>query len=408
MTTAETSTVARKFTATHARLVLIAAFGCAAVHWQPAARSSDSDTPALLASIRPDGDRLRADVERLASPEFGGRRGAGAVKAAALVESRFRELGLEPLFDDGSYVQAIPGHVEGTIAGRNVGGVIVGSDPNRRDEWVVISAHYDHLGVRQGSYYPGADDNASGVAAMLDLARIFSEGSARPARSLMFVGFDLEEAGLVGSRYFADHPPISLDRIKLFTTADMIARSLGGIRDGRIFVMGAEHAPGLRQIVLDAAVGVPLEVGQIGSDLLVLDRSDYGPFRARGVPYLFFSTGENPTYHTQTDVAETLDYPKLRSATRLIGRAIALAADAETLPEWIDEPQYDVSEAAAILDVMESLKSHREDLHLGPFVRRWIEVETRTLSRIVERGEMTPNERRRMVRGAQFVLITVL
>ena len=92
-----------------------------------------------------------------------------------------------------------------------------------------MSAHFDHLGVRSGVLFPGADDNASGVAMMLEVARSLTLSAEPPKRSVMFLGFDLEEIGLFGSRYFVEHPPVPLDRVALFITADMIGRALGGV-----------------------------------------------------------------------------------------------------------------------------------------------------------------------------------
>ena len=97
-----------------------------------------------------------------ASPEFGGRRGAGGNKVSAYLIERFRRLKLEPLFQ-GGYIQPIPGQEPEKVLGRNVGAILRGSDPSLRDQWVIVSAHFDHLGVRDGKLYPGADDNASGV-----------------------------------------------------------------------------------------------------------------------------------------------------------------------------------------------------------------------------------------------------
>src|SRR4029079_4751126 len=124
-------------------------------------------------------------------------------------------------------------------------------------------------------------DNASGVAMMLEVARAFVEAPQRPRRSLMFIGFDLEEVGLYGSRYFVEHAPVPLKQIVLFVTADMIGRALGGVCHPYVFVMGSAHAPGLRPWIDEAARGRPVSVGLRGSDMLILDRSDYGPFRAR-------------------------------------------------------------------------------------------------------------------------------
>ena len=110
----------------------------------------------------------------------------------------------------------------------------------------------------------------------------------------MFIGFDLEEIGLFGSRYFVEHPPVPLDRIKLFLTADMIGRSLGGVCESYVFVMGTEHAPGLRPWIEQAARGEPVTVGLLGTDLLVINRSDYGPFRAAEGPLPLLQHGREP------------------------------------------------------------------------------------------------------------------
>ena len=122
--------------------------------------------------------------------------------------------------------------------------LLEGFDPELRHECVVIGVHYDHLGVRNGIVFHGADDNASGVAMMLEVARQLAS-TGRPRRSVMFVGFDLEEQMLWGSRWFA-HPPRPLTQFKLFITADMIGRSLGDLPLPAVFILGSEHAPQLR------------------------------------------------------------------------------------------------------------------------------------------------------------------
>src|SRR5947209_19219098 len=119
---------------------------------------------------------------------------------------------------------------------------------------------------------------------MLEVGRALVQAPDGPKRSVMFVGFVLEEIGLYGSRYFVEHAPVPLKQVALFITADMIGRSLGGVCDPYVFVMGSEHAPGLRPWVAGAAAGRPVSVGLLGTDILLLDRSDYAPFRARQVP----------------------------------------------------------------------------------------------------------------------------
>ena len=303
-------------------------------------------------------------VEKLASPEFGGRSGAGGEKTVSYLIEQFRGLGLGPLFE-GGYVQAIPGNEPGTIQGRNVGALLRGSDPKLRDEWVIVAAHFDHLGIRRGVLYPGADDNASGVAMMLEVARSLVQGPAPPKRSMMLIGFDLEEIGLFGSRYFVAHPPVPLDKIALFITADMIGRAMAGICESHVFVLGTENAPGLRPWIDEAARGRPLTVGLLGADILVLNRSDYGPFRGRGIPFLFFTTGENPRYHKPDDTADTLNYAKATSISQMIYQIVAKAANAPAVPRWqktLDDP---LSEAVTIRDVLDLMVKNSEKLKIG-------------------------------------------
>ncbi len=351
--------------------------------------------------------RLRAHVELLASPAFAGRRGSGARKTAAYLVDAFQSLNLKPAFGD-SYLQDIPGEQPGTFLGRNVGAILEGSDPNLKKEYVLVTAHYDHLGVRDGVLYPGADDNASGTAMMLELARCVASMKQRPRRSLMFVGFDLEEYGLWGSRHFAEHPPIPLQDIKLFLTADMVARSLGGVCKSYLFVMGSEHAPGLRAWINQAAEGLPLTLGVVGSDLLFFDRSDYGPFRERKVPYLFFSTGENPRYHTPRDTPETLDYAHLEAVSKMVEKIVLEAANADSVPSWSPEPDHPFGEAVVLRDVLNLLLEHRDELEMKPLSVALIRAQVKTLNAVIERGTITPSERQGMLRGAQVILYSVL
>jgi hypothetical protein len=356
---------------------------------------------------QPDESRLRQVVELLASPEYGGRSGAGGEKAAAYLTEQFRGLKLEPLFD-GEYLQPIPGKEPGTTSGRNVGARLIGTDPALKDQWVIVSAHFDHLGVRRGQMYPGADDNASGVAMLLEVARSVVSSPTRPKRSMMFISFDLEEVGLFGSRYFVAHSPVAIDRIVLFITADMIGRALAGVCPSHVFVIGSEHAPGLRTWIDEAARGRPLTVGLLGADLLLLNRSDYGPFRSRNIPFLFFTTGENPRYHTPNDTAETLDYAKVTAISRMIHQIVLKSVDAPTVPRWQTNPDYPFTEAVTIRDVLQILSRNSEALKIGGPQLLLINNTLATLDGIVARGAITPDERGRVIQAARIVLFTVL
>ena len=370
-------------------------------------------TSALVRAQAPEPslNRLKTHVEILASPAYAGRRDEGAAKARAYLVDEFRRLRLDPLFD-GSFTQDVTGKDLGDVLGVNVGARIEGSDPAVRDRWIVLGVHYDHLGIQNGVIYPGADDNASGVAMMLEVARSLAESPARPRRSIALVGFDLEERGpngefgLRGSQFFARRPPIPIDKVNLFLTADMIGRALGGVCERMVFVMGSEHEPEVRPWITRGAEGKPIEVGLLGSDLLVIDRSDYGPFRSRKIPYLFFTTGENPLYHSPRDVASTIDYPKLEAISRLIHAVVRESLDGEIDPKWAAQADHPVAEALAVRSVMKILLEHKDALKLGSSQVAIMGQAIRTVDEIERRGSMTPAERRSIARTAQLIIMT--
>lgn len=392
----------RRSSGAPAALLLILAGSTGAAGQSPPESAVAATEPA-----RPELSRLRQHVMTLASPEFGGRQGEGARKTEAYVTNAFRALGLDPLFGD-SFTQDIPGEEPGVVLGRNVGARLPGSVPALADEWILVSAHYDHLGVRNGVLYPGADDNASGVAMLLEAARCLVDTPPRPRRGVMFVAFDLEEPGLWGSRHFVEEPPVPLDQIKLFLTADLIGGALAGVCREQVFVIGSEHAPDVRPWIEAAGVGLPLRPALVGSDLLLINRSDYGPFRSKQVPYLFFSTGENPRYHTPQDTAESLDYPKLEAISRLIEGVVRRASIENRVPPWQKAPDNPLAEAIALRDVIKTLLEHRESLQIQGLSLNLMTSTLAQIEEVVHRGQMTPGERGRIVRAAQLILMTVL
>jgi hypothetical protein len=355
-------------------------------------------------------DQVRPHVEYLASPALAGRDGVGAEKAAEYITRTFRESGLSPLFDQ-SYSQPIPdsGEPDGKqpVIGRNIGAIWPGSDPQLKHEVILVGVHYDHLGIRRGQIHPGADDNASGVAMMLETARLVSKLPVQPRRSIAFVGFDMEEELLYGSRWFAAHPPFPTSEIKLMVTADLIGRSLGDLPLPLVFLFGAEYGVGMEEMV--ARVGAPtgLEVGRLGVDFIGT-RSDYGPFRDQRIPFLFFSTGEHPDYHTPRDTADRIDYDKLARISSLMSTLIMHVADAPACPPWNTSPQPDLEEARTmerITEVMlaEEAAGHRKLSSTVRFVASQTLSKTRYMR---ERGVLTAEERVWLRRSAQFLLIS--
>lgn len=383
------------------------------------------------AGLAIDGTKLRAHVEFLASPEMAGRGSAESRrKAATYLVDQFRELRLAPAFPDESFEQEIPGpkNAQGVSLGKgwNVAAVLAGSDPVLKEELIVLGAHFDHLGERNGAIFAGADDNASSVAMMLEVARVLTHSKLRPARSVVFVGFDLEEHMLWGSQWFAAHPPWPMTRVKLFITAEMMGRTLGDL-PLPVFVLGAERAEGLRAWV-DAAApyrdapesgfdkktsGVPLKLAHLGVDLIGT-RSDYGPFRDRKIPFVFFSGGEHPDYHTPRDVPDKIDYSRLSQASEAIGRLVRRAAGRERLPVWTESPASDVSEVATIVEIT-TLVLERDDARraaggegkLNAFQRYLVESTRQTAQKIVARGKLLPDERPWLIRSAQTLLLSV-
>ena len=216
----------------------------------------------------------------------------------------------------------------------NVIGVLEGSGP-RAEETIVVGAHYDHLGYggygsrrpEQRAIHPGADDNASGTAALLELARRFAERPERPSRRLVFVAFDAEERGLIGSRHYVDNPTVPLTDTIAMLNLDMVGR----LRNNQLTVTGlqtaAEFAP-----LLDRA----LEQGDLHirrSDR-VTGAGDHHSFYRRGIPVLHFFTGMTAEYHTPEDTFETINVEGIVQVVDLSERFLDALLQAER-PQFV-------------------------------------------------------------------------
>lgn len=354
-------------------------------------------------------DELEAYVYQLASPDFHGRSGAGAARTARYLASIFESLKLEPAFGS-SYYQPIPWRLADdpySFVGRNVGGTIPGCDPKLKDEWIVLSAHFDHLGEQAGQLYPGADDNATGVAMLLALARHFAHRCEKPRRTILFVAFDLEEAGLQGSTHFATHPPRDIHKLKAFLTADMLGRSMANVMDEYVFALGSETSPQLRKLLCEVEPPRGLKVGRLGADL-VGTRSDYGPFRDRCVPFLFFSTGQHPDYHRPTDTPEKIDYAKLRRITIWISRLLDRLARDDEPPTWEAKGlPGDLEEARIVYLLLQRVLTRQEAYPLTASERELMGGVAKRLNDILDRGRITSEERKWLVWTARLLLVTV-
>jgi Peptidase family M28 len=353
---------------------------------------------------------LKAHVYRLASPEFLGRRGPGAARASQHIAEAFKRLKLKPAFGD-SYFQQIPWLLDDDskrgdgFIGRNVGAVLPGSDPKLKDEWVLLSAHFDHLGKDGDRLYPGADDNASGVAMLLEVAERFALQKKKPRRTVVFVAFDLEEAALQGSTHFATRPPRDFKKLKAFLTADMIGRSMANLMDEYVFCLGSETAPGLRKLVEEVQPGGGLKVGRLGADL-VGTRSDYGPFRDRHVPFLFFSTGQHADYHRTTDLPDKIDYQKLRLISLWISDLTFRLADDADAPVWDSAPpRLDMDEVRTVQTLV--ARTLDKNYPLTEQQRETVRTVRTKLDAILQRGSITTAERTWLIWNVRTLLLTL-
>jgi glutamate carboxypeptidase len=281
---------------------------------------------------RVDAARLMRDVESLAAPEMEGRLAGtpGNKRAQAFIAAQFKEIGLEPLngaFEQKfSFKQTSRGAALEVPDAANLIALVRGTA--ERDRYVLVSAHYDHLGVRSGQVYRGADDNASGVAGLLAAARWFRVHP--PRQSVLFVAFDAEEAGLQGARHFVAHPPMPLDRISTVLNLDMIGRGDKNV----LFVAGTHHYPALKPIVEDAAKGRSIAI-TFGHDQPGLppgddwtQSSDHGPFHTARVPFLYFGVEDHSDYHKPSDTADKIPRAFYVEAVEMVLSTVQRLADA--------------------------------------------------------------------------------
>jgi Zn-dependent M28 family amino/carboxypeptidase len=226
---------------------------------------------------------------------------------SGLVAALFWDLGLAPLGSEDFFHPVASGG--GEAAARNVVGVLPGGDPELAREHIVVGAHHDHVGTRAGAVYPGADDNASGVAALLLTAQALAAREPLP-RSVLFVTFSGEETGFRGSRAFLGSPPVPLDDMVAMVNLDMVGR----LRSSGLILEGWEHFPwGFRRALRRVRVqpeGTP-----------VAD-SDGALFAAAGVPTVAFFTGYHADYHRPTDTLDRLDLRGIETIAELVVRLV--------------------------------------------------------------------------------------
>ncbi len=225
-----------------------------------------------------------------------------------------------------------------SVPAYNVVGILEGSDPKLKREFIVIGAHYDGLGrggesnsraPGSSEIHHGADDNASGVAGLLELARIFNAERTKPRRSLIFVAFSAEETGLIGSNHYVNNPAVPLADSVAMINMDMIGR----LRDGKLSVGGIGTSAEFRKLVESHNSGTRGFTLQLSED--GFGPSDHSSFYAKQIPVLFFYTGSHEDYHKPSDTAEKINYEGEARVVDLVGSIVRSIDGSDARPAYI-------------------------------------------------------------------------
>ncbi len=261
----------------------------------------------------------------------------GELAAASYIAATLEACQLEAMGDDGGWFQRCELTLDEstTVHSQNVAGLLRGSDP---DEVVVLAAHYDHLGRgpygslaesdAQGQIHPGADDNASGVAACLELARVLVESGWQPRRSVLFLFFSGEERGNLGSEYYTAHPLVPLPQTVAMLNLDMVGRG----QVGAFQVWGVGTAPDFAaqlksvEVEVERRSGTELEPYYGAEDP---GAGDNNAFHKQGIPSLLFHTGGHGDYHTPGDTWQEVEPAQLSALMRFALLSLIEITDAD-------------------------------------------------------------------------------
>jgi hypothetical protein len=289
--------------------ILCVIFACWQASWTTAAEHSAA-YDAALASIS--AGELAQNVHFLADKGLEGREAGsrGGYAAGDYLAGQFAKLHLAPGGTDRYFQTFSPNF-------RNVLAIMPGSDPALKNQFVVVGAHYDHLGhgfrsasANSGQIHPGADDNASGTSAILQLAKALS--LAGPAsRSVLLAAWDAEEKGLLGSRHWLRAPTVPLPQVAVAVNVDMI----GSLRDNRLYIWGSRTGYGLRRFVSEENREAKL---LLDFSWPMKANADHYPFYERGIPVLMLHTGLHDRWHRPTDDAEHVNPDGMMRAVRLL------------------------------------------------------------------------------------------
>jgi Zn-dependent M28 family amino/carboxypeptidase len=297
--------------------------------------------PLLASAVAQDGANsgsvcagcIRSNLEYLAGPMLHGR-GSGTIDefhAAEFIARKLQSYGLAPAAGDGSYIQTASVITRSGTAPVHTWNVLAKLEgTTEKQQIILISAHLDHLGVKNGKTYPGADDDASGTVAVMELARALANGP-RPKRTVIFALWGSEETGLLGARYFLKHPTFELNDIIANLEFEMIARPDPKVQPDQLWLTGwklSDLGPAL------AAHGAKL-VGDPHPEQNFFTRSDNYALAKRGiVAQTVSSYGLHKDYHQPTDTLDKVDWQHLDSAIGSMVAPISWLANSDFTPKW--------------------------------------------------------------------------
>jgi len=258
---------------------------------------------AAPAQSKIDSRQLLTDVEALSADSMQGRKSctAGNQKAQQYILAAFQKYNLRAFNGDFRQTFSFSHHETSCDEAANLIGYIAGAS----SDCIVLSAHYDHLGVRNGKIYPGADDNASGVAALLAFMNYFNLN--KPKHTLVFAIFDAEESGLQGSKFFVVKLPVDKKSVALNANLDMVSRN----DQNELYVAGCNHYPFLKpyleKIAQTSAVKLLFGHDAGNSADNWTNASDHAPFHAMRIPFVYFGVEDHRDYHRPSDVFANID-----------------------------------------------------------------------------------------------------
>jgi hypothetical protein len=292
---------------------------------------------ALLTLSAVSADRLKAEITWLADPAREGRYAGspGGAAAADYIARQLKEIGCDVQMQDF-------GGGRRNVVGR------MGTAPR----YVLIGAHYDG----QGRGMPSASDNAAGIAVTIEILRELK--SKELPVSLVAIGFDDEEQGLNGSRYYSDHPLYPLENAQAAIIFDTLGRQFMDLSTWTMFVLGTEYSKELAAVVQKRSRP---DMFVVGTDLIG-PRSDFAPFAVKHVPYLFFSHATHKDYHGPGDTADRIDYTKLAQDATSITQIVEDVARLQSQPKYLAQPVYPAGETAALQKEVELVERERQDL----------------------------------------------